>query len=196
MDELNVNWRFTPGESIPITLSFLQNGLSEVDFSWAGRVNPAGSGRGDPVVGDTGGGDRRSALRSPARSAETLALKEKFRRSPGWPGRRRGRGMGFAPFRWHRFRVNWLLRERIRADTAARHKAENLLPILAAAAERPRPASNAGLIPSGLAGPVHTLRRRRREAAGAPVVRFYSAAMVTLERARWARWDNVAPLAE
>ena len=77
-----------------------------------------------------------------------------------------------------------------------RHKAENLLPILAAAAERPRPASNAGLMRSGLAGPVHTLRRRRREAAGAPVVRFYSAAMATLERAGWARWESVAPLAE
>jgi len=38
----------------PIPESFLQNGLSEVDFSWAGRGEPGcvRSGRGGPVVDD------------------------------------------------------------------------------------------------------------------------------------------------
>jgi hypothetical protein len=57
-------------------------------------------------------------------------------------------------------RVDWLLRERIRTDTAARHKAEK--------AERPRPASNAGLMCSDLAGPVHALPSRPSEETETP----------------------------
>jgi len=48
----------------------------------------------------------------------------------------------------------------------------------------------------GLFAASHRSPDSRRPAAAVPVVRFYSAAMATLERARWARWENVAPLAE
>src|SRR5208337_2449327 len=47
------NWRSSPG-CAAFAMSFLQNGLSEVDYSWAGRGEPGcvRSGRGGPVVDD------------------------------------------------------------------------------------------------------------------------------------------------